>query len=346
MQSLAQQCLDTAAQLLSESWSLLIPLRGCLNMDKNENLPREAGQHMCLGKGKAGKTYALPSPPFPARSPEASSRTGPHAAIRPAAGPTDTRTGGRSHLQHGQSQDQALTLAAAAAGGARKRSSGVCRMARREGGLPVTLLLCCPASTAARSKGACHGCGCAVPRRATGPREAAGNVGMHLPECNGRAACAAFPPLCLPAPMPPPAGTAPGGRSQELGQQVVLPSPPQTYPCLQQSSGPVSSACGPLPGAAQTVAACCTISHSAQPCLLPSGWIRAVQKEKKNHVCSQHCSLSGTMGWGYIFLGQLRESTCLASHQAAPPVVLPGKISPTLCAQCLVHIASPLLCPK
>lgn len=87
MQSLAQQCPDTAAQLLSESRSLLIPLWGCLNVGKNENLPREAGQHMCLGKGKAGKTYALPSPPFPACSPEASSRTGPRAAIRAAAEP-------------------------------------------------------------------------------------------------------------------------------------------------------------------------------------------------------------------------------------------------------------------
>lgn len=50
--------------------------------------------------------------------------------------------------------------------------------------------------------------------------------------------------------------------------------------------------------------------------------------------------------WGYIFLGQLREPTRLASHQAVLPVVLPCKISPALCAQRLMHMASLLLCPK
>lgn len=166
-----------------------------------------------------------------------------------------------------------------------KRSSAACRMAWRWGGLPVTLLLCCPASTAAGTPAmavaALYPVGPQVPGKRLEVLQPL-PAGMHLPGCNGRAACAAFPPLHLPATTPPPAGTAPGGspgRSQELGQQAVLPSP-QTYLRLQQSSGPASSPCSPLPGAAQPVAACCTISRSAQPCLLPCGWIRAVQKKK------------------------------------------------------------------
>lgn len=42
-----------------ESQSLLTPLQGCLNTGNSEYLPGEGGQHVYLGKGKAGKMCTL-----------------------------------------------------------------------------------------------------------------------------------------------------------------------------------------------------------------------------------------------------------------------------------------------
>nr|XP_013814188.1 PREDICTED: dynein heavy chain domain-containing protein 1-like [Apteryx mantelli mantelli] len=83
---------------------------------------------------------------------------------------------------------------------------------------------------------------------------------------------------------------------------------------------------------------------SAQPCLLPPVWIRAVQKEKPSAAHST--APSQTRYCCPVFLGQLHEPARLASHRAVLHVVLPCESSPALCAQRRVHVVSRLPCPK